>query len=171
MWFTKLISFSFCWSSRYPLSFNLLQEQCCLLILDFFFRVLGFSLLISCVRAVYLLSLFIIFSGLPQPVLNDELFFAFFKSSGSLFWLSTVLTAKENFLTSAFACICISPCSPAAFNHLMTKVVFFNRKACSPRSQQSPSLLCNLERGKIPSYHAPYKFSLLRRKVMQNNSN
>ncbi len=45
---------------------------------------------------------------------------------------------------------------------------FFNRKACIPRSQQCPSLWCSLGQGKIPSYHAPYKFSLLRRKVIQN---
>jgi hypothetical protein len=47
-------------------------------------------------------------------LLNYKLFFAFFKSSRRLFKLSTVLTEKENFLTSVFAYLCISPCSPAA---------------------------------------------------------
>jgi hypothetical protein len=37
---------------------------------QFFFRILGFSLLMSGVRAVYPLSLFILYSALRQPVLE-----------------------------------------------------------------------------------------------------
>ncbi len=60
---------------------------------------------ISISSAFFLLSSFILFSVLPQPILelNDELSNADFNSSGSLFQLSTVLTEKENFLMSVLA--------------------------------------------------------------------
>jgi hypothetical protein len=46
------------------------REQCCLIVLSFIFRVLGFLLLTSGVRAVCPLSLLILFSVLPQSVLE-----------------------------------------------------------------------------------------------------
>jgi hypothetical protein len=72
LWFAKLVSFSFC-RSGYPLSFNWCSLGTSVV---FFFWIFSFLFLVSrfsypvSPRALYPLSLFFLFSALPQPVLK-----------------------------------------------------------------------------------------------------